>query len=1266
MLNQGQGTYPQLAGSFYNSAQMMPHDNGRTAQQVPTFFGGLQNMMSASAAMTNYQGMPLNQSILGTQALAHHQYGQGLANTIGGLGTGIGVAGLVGGLGTFAAGKLGAAPTGLLTRGLGIAGGLPMAIAGAGVMATMHVYNKRMKDIEDMRNAMEGSRLGYGLADPITGGLTNQAALSLSRQMEYSAAGSGFRDGNDLKKVMGQASGLGMLNGMQSLGEVTKKVTDLAKASREIVMLGEGITMSDAMQLQKLTQDMGISTTKFRGMNIGKNLVMAARAAGMSMDEAAQVGGQGAMTFQQLGLGAASGMNAAFFSNIAAKGLTGVGAFSQRQLAAMGGEQGIAQNLLMGQASTMGRLSDTLVMGAVKLGGDGQFRIDREMLDRYVRGDISLKEMQQRGKDIGKGMRKDQRAKLLESLNFAMPELKEQASDMLNSEEMMAIQGREILNLRKKTGLSMKRAAQVYFGDTAQAETFLGYAQNYRATRAEQDRQRRIADNEQMLKYAGMAKSSSMMAGVGRGIVHGFEAAGDVLMSIPTALGEGLAENVQRYQDSRNRGLKTILGIGDSYAGVGIDTSSTIYGGSNKGAEKFLAYDLNLSRPTKGKVGGIYSNYSDLASVYLTGDKADPAAFMREAGLKSGLNEFLGGGLGQRLTEYREGDYSMFRKLGDFLGIEGTNTMQIRDLQEAASIADDAVQMGRLIQGNNKFSYGNKDQRSAFRTALNHLRDVSVQAAEGGGSGDYGGVNSADIRVSTLRSKLSGYDRATQDAAIAQAYRFAKSAGGQFSIGFNKMLDATAGVAGMLQLGESSVQEKLDGIRLESGGFIESKGLSQALAQSGMSDKDVQQLVSGIVENRDAFVQDGSGVDSTQGILRKIGISPHRYRNNMGGVRKVIDALLQAQIKTTNSKGKEVTLGLKEAFAQGTNLTLGKGAVRSSVNADTLRRLDALDAEIETNLGDGGGNLRTDLLAGLTEADMESPEAIQRAKEYLAQEEGVLTRSSIGTRARHMRNAEAKKVAQELEDSQKTLNALYREDKRSVFIAGSYRHNDFLRRADEADKRHAALTKRSRELEQAKVGSRSATYKQFEEQARAALIEEHSAGKTGEEVVTSANQKRRTLLSRSGTLSEALQDLAERQIDAKGLTGKEKEKALADRKSAYSKLMSGITGTKLETEFRAARSELRGVTDPQQRRQKELELMQKIIEKARSQGIENIPGAEKAKSLPDILSEIAGGITEFKKTMTHIATLTAQGGTMQIHGSVQGTSPAPASTGKEG
>jgi len=1236
MLNQGQGTYPQLAGSFYNSAQMMPHDNGRNAQQVPTFFGGLQNMMSASSAMNNYQGMPLNQSILGTQALAHHQYGQGLANTIGGIGTGLGVAGTVGGVGMMLGG-------GAIASFLG---GPITAIAGAGVMATMHVYNKRMKAIEDMRNAMEGSRLGYGLADPITGGLTNQAAFSLSRQMEYSAAGAGFRGSDDLKKVMGQASGLGMLNGMQSLGEVTKRVTDLAKASREIVMLGEGITMSDAMQLQKLTQDMGISTTKFRGMNIGKNLVMAARAAGMSMDQAAQVGGQGAMTFQQLGLGAASGMNAAFFSNIAAKGLTGVGAFSQRQLAALGGEQGIAQNLLMGQASTMGRLSDTLVMGAVKLGGDGQFRIDREMLDRYVRGDISLKEMQQRGKDIGKGMSKGQRAKLLESLNYAMPELKEQASDMLNSEEMMAIQGREILNLRKKTGMSMRRAAQTYFGDTAQAETFLGYAQNYRATRAEGERQRRIADNEQMLKYAGMAKDSSMASAMGRSVVHGFEAVGDFFMAAPKFFGEGLAEQVQRMQDARNRGLKTILGIGDSYEGVGIDLGSTIYGGdNNRSPSNFLAYDRGMLRkPSGGILGGRFSSYTEMANTLLAkGDRTGVDSFLYNTGLTSGLNEIGGGGLGQRLTQYREGGYNFVRKLfGDLTGLEGTTSQQVRDLREAASITDDAIEMGRLIQGNNRFDFQNKGQRAAFRTAIDHLRDVSVKAAQGEGSGNFGGVNSAAIRVSTLRSKLQGQgivDKQTQDAAIAQAYRYAKSAGGDLSIGFNKMLEETSGVAGMMQLGQDSIEERLDGLRLSGGGFIEAKGLSSALAQAGMSQDDVQNLINGLTFNREGLIQDGAGRDSTEGILRKLNISSYKYRDRMGAVRNVIDALLQGQVTTTGKDGKKTRQGLKEAFTSGTSITLGANAVRSSIDADTLKRLDHLDNITERNLGEGGRFLRRDLISGLSLGSSEKDKEVAReyyinnAEANLSErdiQDGIIREKAI---ERQRINKEALRLKEIIDEHNKTRpGALNFSDE-----AAAHR-----KKSNELTGRMGQLVAQQQALDNPGETYKKELRRRGTTNARALKL----GAVSDEKALDYYRTKHTSLLDHSGTLSEALDALAVEQT--KGLPEEEREEALRKRREAYSRLMEGRTGANLEKEFRQARSQLQGIEDPDKRQAKALELVQKMMSAGTNLGIENLPGSGKAKSLDSILEEISGGITEFKKAMVAVSRITNDGGVLKI------------------
>lgn len=1253
MLNQGQGTYPQLAGSFYNSAQMMPHDNGRNARQVPTFFGGLQNTISAASAMHNYQGMPLNQSILNTQALAHHQYGQGLANVIGGVGTGLGAASLVGGIGGVVAGKMGVGSSSLLMRGLGIMGGAPLAIAGAGVMATMSVYKKRMAAIEDMRNAMEGSRLGYGLSDPITGNLNNTAALQLSRRMEYSAAGAGFTN-KGLKEVMGQASGLGMLNGMQSLGEVTKRVTDLAKASREIVMLGEGITMSDAMQLQKLTQDMGISTTKFRGMNIGKNLVMAARAAGMSMDQAAQVGGQGAMTFQQLGLGAASGMNAAFYSNIAAKGLAGVGAFSQRQLAALGGQQGLAQNLMAGQAGTMARMSDTLIMGAVKLGADGNFRIDRELLDRYIRGDVTAKELRQRGKDIGKGMSKGQRSRLFETLQFQLPELKEQVSDVLTSEEMMSMQGREILNLQKRTGMSMRRAAHAYFGDSAQAETFLGYAQNFRAVRAENERQRRIADNEQMLKYAGMAKSSSFGSRIGRGLVSAAEATGDFFMAIPTALGEGLASQVQRMQDSRNRGLKTILGIGDDYGALNIDTGAIVRGGRHRGSDHILAYDGGLTRPNNRLVGGRFSSYTSMARHYLTGDDPAVLAFLDKIKLQQGLNEFGGGGLGQQLTEFNEGEYSLFRQLGDLTGIEGSREAQAQQLRDAARIADQAIEMGQLIGGNNRFRYTNTEHKQGFRQIMRHLRKVSSAAAKGGGSGYAGGVDSGAIMLNTLRNILNQNkitDKDTQDAVIAEAYRTAKGAGGDLSVGFNVMLEKSAGLAGLMMMGEDQTADRVDSLRLASStignpDFIEAKGLSSALAESGLSQGDTQEIIKVIRERGKQLIQDGAGSVSPQAVLKLANIRRDKYSHSMGGVKRVIDSLLYGG-QVTTGKGKDrKTISLADSMTEDLSLDLSDKAVRRSVDADTLKRLEALDFQVGKTLGDGGEYLRRDLLSSLSVSDRRESDVRRARKLYASDKFAEYSEAYMGGEFTAQQSKEVSRVDDIISKTQLELRQL--EESRPTPTGDA-----FLDNAN--DTKHEAKIKivkaklRAAELDKKAYQSPTGDIKaELQRKAAAALKQQFGKDVTDDVALEYYREKNTSLLSKTGTLSEALQDLAERQIEASELTGDKKAEALKERKGAYAKLMQGLRGAGLESEFREARSSLQGISDPQQRRQAELKLMEKIIEKARSAGIEGVPGAEKSKSLPEVLREISEGITEFKKAMQSVASIKNKDGELVL------------------
>ena len=1220
MLNQGQGTYPQLAGSFYNSQQMMPHDNGRNAQQVPTFFGGLQNMVSASNAMQNYQGIPLGQSILNTQALAAQRYADARGHVLSGIGTGMTVLGGVGSLGMM----MGGASLGTLG---GILGGLassPMMLATAAVGGVVHGYNKRMDAMRDMRNAMEGSRLGYGLSDPITGTITNSAAYQLSKMMENSTRGAGFH-GSELKTVMGQASGLGMLNGIQSLGEVTKRVTDLAKASREIVMLGEGISMTDAMHLQKLTQDMGISTAKFRGTNIGKNLVMAARASSMSLDEAAQVGGMGAVTYQQMGLGAAAGMNAAFHTSIAAQGLVGAGAFSQRQLAALGGQQGIAQSLLAGQAGTMGRMADALVMGTVKLGEDGQFRIDRSMLDRFVTGKVSSEELIQRGKNIGKDMSKGQRSKLLESLQFAMPELKEQMTDMISSEEKMAIQARGVLELQKNTGLSMRRAAQAYFQDAGQAEAFLGYAKNFDASRAEMNRQNNIAQQENMLRYASMAKSSSMVSRAGRALVHGVSGFVGGIMSPFYEIGDYIAKGVSADADRSMQAYRDIMGIRDYEA-----PSRDITDLNGRGLS--ILDIASRSRPTSYDRFG--SN-RERARAYLTGENPiGKEAYLRRIGRPEGLNRFMGGGLGGKLTAYNEGEYSITRQLGDALGIEdfmfGSDTTL---LLQHARINDQAEKMGDIMRRHTSFNYSDSKALAARNKILARVREVSFKAASGNGAGDFGGASASSLEADNLLKEVERMDLtdAQKESALAEVMRYSQTAGGKLAIGFNKLMGATVDVLGMSPLDRKGAV--LDTLTLGGGATFTSKGLSEALSQSGMGTQDLNKLIQAFSTRGKQLAGEGAGVDSLRFIMNSSGIDADKYKNRMGAVRDVIEAVRKGRVtsKSKDEDGNEVTReqSLEEAANYGVEIgdLVGKAAEESASAAD-LKQLDDFKKAIVANLGQGADALVSGLAEmrpGTNRGDLEEMAIAKRMDDVRARfvEEPAI-KSDYDYRASAVLRTKHGKYMDELKILKPRLEA-YEE----LYSRGGLNDPSLQR---ELKKTRSRIAEIEEELPDIEAGMDAREGQAFAEELEK-LIRNRAIKAYGPLTDEELQSSKKKNLADFSSLTEVLTHV--------GGDDPEKTKNLL-------KLLDSSEGTSLRMRFKDFKLRTKESSSEEIARQSEAMINEIAQAAARSRAMPGNPGKDQSASLDKLMESISKGLDEFKKAMTNIANLTATNGTVTL------------------
>ena len=942
MYNQVQGTYPQLAGSFHNAQGMLPHDNGRTAQQVPTFMGGVQGMINASSSANQFQGIPLGQSILGYQNIASNNYRENYIRTmnsvVGGVGTGTSLLTLGAGIAGMAG--YGGAAGALIGGPLGILGGI-------GIGGVVGGYKSKMQDVADMRQlAMQGN-FGGRLTDPLTGQLSHTAAFDMASGLRSSAKGIGVKF-SEMKNLTGMASNMGMLSGTNSISEVTRKITDLAKASKEIMMLGEGISMGDAMQLQKLTQDMGISTAKFQGMGLGKNLVTAARAARMSTQQAAQLGGQGAATYSQMGLGAASGMNAAFYSSTAAQALVASGALSQKDLTAVGGKQGLGQSLMGGQASTLGRLSDTLVMGAVKMDDDGSMRIDRELLDQYTRGQVTRKDLVERGRNIGSGLSKHDRNTLLEQLHYQMPELKQEMSDSLRSEEVMQIQSNEIESLQKRTGMSYRRAVDSYFQNPQQAKAFIHYAKNFRQVRAETRKQGRLSSQEEMLRYAGMAKSNTMLDRFGRATTDTLAGVVDSAMDRFTKMGEVLAMDVLGTANIRQRGVNRMMGYQEEATGPDYLISS----------KRLLQRGDRRGRRSTGE--SAFSNYTDAVKGLGTED------FMNQFGGGDELFFLGGGGLAQRMEEATSGQQNVLTKLlrGHYLGFEGSlfksDEYHKEVVRKQARLTDEATIAGNLMGEKRNFNITNSKQRAKYTKALRRLRDLGTRRAKG----EIVNIDRLTPGVLALEVGLD-LDNKEDRAALGAAMDYAMTKDtGESRKGIAELSRTMQGLTGLSALGGLGAEQREKDTLDIGGGTLTAEGLDRAIYQSNIGSEDLGSLLE-VINTAGNVVMPGSRQFNTRQILGMAGIQTDNV--DMRHAKQLIQTLGKGMV---TSGGK--TVGIKEATNL-QNIAIAGSALGRVKNSEEQDQIDAMNAEIEANLGRGGKNL----VSAITAA-MEDPEQAAR------------------------------------------------------------------------------------------------------------------------------------------------------------------------------------------------------------------------------------------------------------------------------------------------
>jgi hypothetical protein len=325
----------------------------------------------------------------------------------------------VGSLGASIVGGLG----GLAGSSLGAAAGLAAAPLGAAAMWGS-AYSSERAGIRGVEDVFAGMRVG-GMTSATGRGIDPRSAASIYQGLDKQSTDSYAFTTQDYMSTMAMGEQSGLMRGHTgSTDQVVSRVKELAKATKAIMDLGEGLTQTDAIELQALTRQMGVSSGRFQAQDMGKKITAAARAAGMTLPGfMSGFGQEGASTYAQMGMNAGSGLLMGGTAMSQAAGMVDSGSISDRRLSALGGISGFATHLLRGSARAQARGAGSMMLGS--LTEDGGF--DREAFEGMAYGRMSLSEANKAGRKTLKGKNLTQRQRELRSGLFT-----EQSSDVFN------------------------------------------------------------------------------------------------------------------------------------------------------------------------------------------------------------------------------------------------------------------------------------------------------------------------------------------------------------------------------------------------------------------------------------------------------------------------------------------------------------------------------------------------------------------------------------------------------------------------------------------------------------------------------------------------------------------------------------------------------------------------------------------------------------------------------------------------------------------
>jgi len=298
------------------------------------------------------------------------------------LGQGAGI-GMVATLGGAVGGPLGAIGGGILGQSSGFAQG---------------VGNLAMKPFQPMIERREmGASLRRMSQDWVVGGpdlhksgsgMSRDASIRLAEEIQDLAKDKAFTketggafNAGDLMKITQQSGKAGLLDEFQDIEGVRKNIKNVSRTLRKYMQLTQDPDMVNVLRELGQMKQFGMTLDDMEQAASSMNRY--SKAAGMSIAGIKQMGMMGGATFQQAGLTVGSGMTYGMHAAASARQAIATGQFQPREVALMGGVQGMAQRNMQAQAAM---LSMPMFGAAASQFGAGGFSLNQEALSGMGQG----------------------------------------------------------------------------------------------------------------------------------------------------------------------------------------------------------------------------------------------------------------------------------------------------------------------------------------------------------------------------------------------------------------------------------------------------------------------------------------------------------------------------------------------------------------------------------------------------------------------------------------------------------------------------------------------------------------------------------------------------------------------------------------------------------------------------------------------------------------------------------------------------------------